>query len=593
MSLNGKFVVMGAVPLLAVVGLVITGTVVLRDARHGLDDIVNRQFVGLVEGEVAPLIGELMLPVIEQDIVSLQNLDHSLELMLEADRDMHQALIAERAALTATDDAFAVADGTNSENIQQAVDRIARAAEHFRTPEARALHGQFLAAFSAWERSTRGVIEVAANEAERAAAVELSRTVAQSAFDAARGLLDQLQEIQQGEIQATLAAIDAKKTQINLRHTAMEEQKQTALALSRDILSRTAMASTFFVVIGAMIAVLVPLISLTIARSLSRVLKHAVAGLSAGADQLTDAASQVAGSSQQLACGASEQASSLEQTSAALEQMAAAARSNADNARQANELAAETRAAADSGDQTMALLGDAMNGINESSGQISRIIKVIEEIAFQTNLLALNAAVEAARAGEHGKGFAVVAEEVRNLAMRAAGAASETTALIEAASQRSQQGLTVADEVSKALAGIVSKVAQVTGLVDHIAKASAEQADGVTQVNGAVSQMDKVTQQNAAAAEESAAASEQLSAQAQTVRAVVGELVALVRGRNSDSAAPVDAPHTRSQPSRAPDWPGHRQAGAHQADARPPVDPTAEGACVQQPSARDPELTDF
>ncbi len=245
-------------------------------------------------------------------------------------------------------------------------------------------------------------------------------------------------------------------------------------------------------------------------------------GLTEGVAQVNDAAGQVSSASQQLAEGASEQASSLEETSSALEQMAAMTRTNAANAKEANELAATAHTAAEQGDKTM-------TAINESSDQISKIIKVIEEIAFQTNLLALNAAVEAARAGEHGKGFAVVADEVRNLAQRAAQAAKETTGLIENSVNKSREG-------AEAIKAIVGGVAKVTDLINGIAKASDEQALGVEQVNTAVAQMDKVTQQNASGAEESASAAEELSAQAAATKGLVDELIVLVQGHQNVSS---------------------------------------------------------
>jgi methyl-accepting chemotaxis protein len=280
-------------------------------------------------------------------------------------------------------------------------------------------------------------------------------------------------------------------------------------------------------IIGLIISIL---LSLFISRSITKPLENIIRNLSEGSDQLNGASGQISSASQSLAQGATEQASSLEETSSALEEMASQTKQNADNASDARSLATSTRHEAENGASAMNEMISAMDAINKSSEEISKIIKVIEEIAFQTNLLALNAAVEAARAGEHGKGFAVVAEEVRNLAQRAGSAARDSAGLIEDAVAKASDGSDIAHKAGVVLEGIVGGIKKVSDLVEEIASASREQAQGVDQLNSAVTQMDSVTQQNAATAEESAAASEQLSAQARSQFEVVQDLAIVVQG---------------------------------------------------------------
>ncbi len=294
--------------------------------------------------------------------------------------------------------------------------------------------------------------------------------------------------------------------------------------------------------------------------------------ISAGADQISD-------TSQTLSQAATEQASSLEEISASMNEMSSRTKQNAENAVQANQLASEACTAASKGNAQMQEMVSAMGEINESAQNISRIIKVIDEIAFQTNLLALNAAVEAARAGQHGKGFAVVAEEVRNLAARSAKAASETAELIEGAVQKAGNGTQIAESTAEALDGIVIGITKVSDLVGEIAAASDEQTQGISQVSIGLSQIDEVTQQNTANAVQCAATSEELAAQAAQLQemlagftlysskplqpsAAVKSTVSSQPALTSPAAAqPTDKPQPPAQASSDSGWGGVNDDG--------------------------------
>jgi methyl-accepting chemotaxis protein/methyl-accepting chemotaxis protein-1 (serine sensor receptor) len=280
-------------------------------------------------------------------------------------------------------------------------------------------------------------------------------------------------------------------------------------------------------------------------RNLTGVLHKTVRELNDGANQVTSASSQVASSSQTLAQGASEQAASLEETSSSSEEITSMTRKNAENSATAATLMADVDHRVTEGNKTLGEMVVSMQEITASSDKISKIIKVIDEIAFQTNILALNAAVEAARAGEAGMGFAVVADEVRSLAQRSAQAARDTAGLIEESIAKSHEGGERLQKVADVIRAITDSTGKVKILVDEVNLGSQEQARGIEQISKAIAQMDGVTQNAAASAEESASASEQLSAQAEAMHQTVRELSGLVGGGEKE---PISFARSQARP---------------------------------------------
>ena len=281
--------------------------------------------------------------------------------------------------------------------------------------------------------------------------------------------------------------------------------------------------------------------------------------------QVRDASDSIATGSAEIATGNADlsqrteaQASALEETAATMDELSGTVRSNADNAKQANQLALSASQIAERGGSVVGDVVTTMKGIDESSKRIADIIGVIDGIAFQTNILALNAAVEAARAGEQGRGFAVVAGEVRNLAQRSAQAAKEIKSLINASVEQVSQGGELVDRAGQTMQQVVGAIRRVSDIVGEISAASLEQSAGVAQIGQAVSQLDHATQQNAALVEESASAAESLRTQAQQRVQMVAAFslgdaqarpVVSSRPSPARSAAPAPAPRPVRQVS--------------------------------------------
>ncbi len=266
----------------------------------------------------------------------------------------------------------------------------------------------------------------------------------------------------------------------------------------------------------------------SIVAGLVKTLREIAASVGTGAREVASAAAQVSSASQSLAQGSSEQAASLQETSAASGEISSMARRNTENSDASSKIAGESAGKLDETNRLLQQMVTAAGEIDASSNKISKIIKVIDEIAFQTNILALNAAVEAARAGEAGMGFAVVADEVRNLAQRSSQAAKDTAGLIEESIEKSRGGTARVDQIATALRGVTEDSARMKTLVEEVNLGSKEQARGIEQIANSIAQMEQVTQKTAAEAEETASASEQLRAQSDSMNQVAERLASLI-----------------------------------------------------------------
>jgi methyl-accepting chemotaxis protein len=389
--------------------------------------------------------------------------------------------------------------GQNDENLKQ----IEAAAN---TPEKKKLVGELKGAYSSYGKASD----------------KISKSINSGMAEAGKGIL---------QTDGLIAAQQLNKAIANLFALSVAEAKTT----SEENAGRARLSRAISMVLTVLNVIAAIGLGIFLTFVTTRPIHRAIEGLMASADQVGDESHHVSESSHLLAEGASAQASSLEETSSSLEEMSSMTRQNADNADKARAQMGEAKAVVENANAQMILLTEAIGEITRSSEETGKIIKTIDEIAFQTNLLALNAAVEAARAGEAGAGFAVVADEVRNLALRAAGAARNTSDLIEKTIRAVKKGNEITASTREAFGANAGLSAVIARLVDEIAEASQEQANGIAQVNKAVAEIDRVTQQTAANAEESASAAEEMSAQAKRMRGYIEDLAVVVGGGRSAS----------------------------------------------------------
>jgi methyl-accepting chemotaxis protein/methyl-accepting chemotaxis protein-1 (serine sensor receptor) len=276
-------------------------------------------------------------------------------------------------------------------------------------------------------------------------------------------------------------------------------------------------------------------------RLVTNPLREVAERLAQGAGQITLSATLVSGSGLSIAEGASRQAASLEETSASSAEISSMAQRSAADTCSAAELVTMSQAKFTATGASLSQLLAAMDGIGASSRSASKIIKIIDEIAFKTNILALNAAVEAARAGDAGKGFAVVAEEVRKLAQQCATAAHDSAAIIEDSVRKSSEGKSRVDDVSASLQEVIAESAKIKALVDQVNLAGNEQMRGMIQIAKSISQMEEVTQASSATAQQSASSGRELTKQSALLQKIVGDLTLVIEGSRRRASAPSES----------------------------------------------------
>ena len=548
MTIRGKILALVCLPAVFLVIVVAIGWYALGMASSELEEVVHVQFLPLIDDEIIPLLKQQMLPVINEKVPRIQTLEKSFRTMLEADRDVHQALIAEKGAIaTVGTEAYGKEVATQDENIGQAKKRMSDASAALDKAEMKALYEKFTVAFAEWEGNTRKVVELAQDPAQIAMAREMSDTGAvKSSFDAMRAMIDELQGMIDVEISGLVNEIQSQQGAIDSQLENVDKKRTAVTGDVDSVQKRVALIILGFCALGVFALIVMAVLGFWVSRSITLPLSAAVASLHQGASQIAEAAGEISAASQHLADGTSRQSAAVEESAASLAEMSSSGKKTNQMSSEAEKLMQQNIQQSQESQKALAQMNQDMHEIEANSHEMSKIIKTIDEIAFQTNLLALNAAVEAARAGESGKGFAVVAEEVRSLAGRAAEAARVTQDRLDGSVKQVTQAARSIQEITTGFESMVASVHVMGEKMTAISQAGKGLSTGIEEISAGTSEISNSTQEIAAVAEEAASASEELNAQASLLEEIVGNLSQMVGGADGFRGGAPATPRVRS-----------------------------------------------
>ncbi len=458
---------------------------------------------------------------IEKRSGNLQDLRKSYGLILNADRDAYQAHVAILKIASSNDHKLlSKYIKSNKSNTKQVIQRLTKASKYF-DRNMQKVFNDVKIEFKEWKEYNQNYIEVSDENFFSEQYRKTSYALAKSHFETMRDLIDQITEKLDARQTAIIGTINKNSGIARQKANKLEQNLESSIS--------------FLIICCVIIIAASILIALLSSKKILSSMKKILLNINNGTINISYAAEQMSSASKNLANGSIRQAADIEEISGTIDEINSMTKQNNQNTQKAQKLVSDTEQAAQNGSEAINKMVQSIDKIQKSSKETSNIIKVIDEIAFQTNILALNAAVEAARAGDAGKGFAVVSEEVRNLAMRSADAARNTTGMIEDSIQNSNEGVVITQQVTENFEKIIFSISEITKLINEIANANSEQAEGISQVAGSVNQVNNIIQSNATNSEETANTSGELQNQANMLKKAMLDLTQMVEGIKESS----------------------------------------------------------